>query len=284
MRRLLVLAALLPALAFAEMAPPPGKFDPRVRIVAYNPQDLVTITTYYGVETPIRFADDEVIEKKSLSAGDRSAWSISSTEKGNILFVRPVAAKADTNMTIVTNKRVYLFLLNVLPMPAKHISQRQMTRSMRLTLSLTFTYPDDDKTRAAFVLAQAQAKKTLNGAKVRLAGAKTGSENFDYWLSGADDISPTNVRDDGRFIYLTFSRNRDLPSVYIAAADGTESLVNTSMDGNTVVVERMAPRLVLRRGDAVVCVVNRSFNPDAGIDNVTGTISPDVRRVVKGEP
>ena len=276
MRRLLVLAALLPALAFAETTPPPGKFDPRVRTVAYNPQELVTITTYYGVSTPIRFADDEVIEKNSIDAGDRSAWTLKGNEKGNILFVRPTLKNADTNMTVVTNKRVYLFLLNVLTMPAKHISQRQMTRSHWLTLSLTFTYPDDDKTKSALALAQANVKKALDGAT-------TGGGNFDYWLSGADEISPTGVRDDGRFIYLTFSRNRDLPSVYLAAADGTESMVDTSMNGNTVVVPRMAPHLVLRRGDAVVCVVNRSFNANAGMDNVTGTISPDVRRVVKGE-
>jgi len=41
-------------------------------------------------------------------------------------------------------------------------------------------------------------------------------------------------------------------------------------------------RLILRKGIAVASVVNKSFDLNGGMDNTTGTVSPDVERVIKG--
>ena len=37
-----------------------------------------------------------------------------------------------------------------------------------------------------------------------------------------------------------------------------------------------------RKGDAVASVINKSFDLNGGIDNTTGTVAPDVERVIKG--
>ena len=76
--------------------------------------------------------------------------------------------------------------------------------------------------------------------------------------------------------------NRDMPAVYATDADGTESLVNTNVEGNEIVVHRMVRKLTLRKGAAVACVVNKSFDLDGGRDNTTGTVAPDVQRVIRG--
>lgn len=290
MRKLLILAALLPALSHAEHSPPPGKFDPRVRTVAYNPLDIVAINTYYGVSTAIRFADDEVIEKESMDAGDRVAWSIKTSARQNILFVRPKAQRADTNLTVVTSKRLYMILLNVLPAaPAKSGKAGKKdtagysmaaARSPALTYSLTYTYPEDDKARAA----GADTRRTADELRTRLAGAKNRASNYDYWIAGAAEVSPISARDDGRFIYLTFAPNRGRPAISSIDSQGKPTALSVTIDGNTVIVPRMARLLRFEKGDLVACLVNRSFNPAAGSDNASGTISPNVVRVIKGAP
>jgi len=39
---------------------------------------------------------------------------------------------------------------------------------------------------------------------------------------------------------------------------------------------------MLRKGDYVAAVLNKSFDQNGGIDNTTGTVVPNVERVVKG--
>ena len=118
--------------------------------------------------------------------------------------------------------------------------------------------------------------------KERLAAAKQMVGNTDYWAAGSAEITPTGASDDGRFIRLTFSNNRDMPAVYAVDGEGNEALVNTNVDGNMIVVQRMVRRLTLRKGIAVVCVVNKSFDLSGGRDNNTGTVSQSVERVIKG--
>lgn len=279
MKRLLVLALVVPMFAWAEISPQPGRFDPRVRVVEYNSQDVVNITTYYGVSTHIRFGEGEIVEDRSIAAGDPDAWFINVSGNKNNLFIKPKQKFADMNMTVITNKRIYQFALTVDPRPLKDL---KTWRSTVLTYSLSFIYPDEEKAKATSLSRMADVKQRLSDIKNKLIDEKKEGLNFDYWVSGADDISPTAARDDGRFTYLTFSNNRDMPAIYTVDSDGNEALVNTNVDGNTIAVHRVVRRLVLRKGDSVVCVVNKAFDADGGTDNTSGTISPDVKRVIKG--
>lgn len=289
MRNLILLAVLLPALCIAEEKPATGQFDPRVRTVAYNPQDLFVVTTYYGVSTAIRFADDEAIETESLDAGDRSAWSIKASARRNILFVRPIKPMADTNLTVVTNKHTYLFLLKVLADTA-HVKNNgrkgnvlapvysmATAHSKNVTYSLTFTYREDGK--------KSEGQKAANALRAQAADARKRATNTDYWVAGDDEVAPVDARDDGRFIYLMFARNQGIPTISTADANGKETLLNPAIEGNTVIVDRMARRLVLRKGDGddglVACLVNRAFDRRGGTDNASGTVASDVLRVIK---
>jgi type IV secretion system protein VirB9 len=277
-KQLFLLALLLPALAWAEVTPQPGRYDPRVRVVEYNPQDVVTLTTYYGVSTHIRFGEGEVVEDRSIGAGDPEAWFINVSGNKNNLFVKPKQKYADMNMTVITNKRVYQFALHVDPRPLKDL---KTWRSNVLTYSLSFTYPEEERARKLALAREEDVNGRLMNIKGKLADAKKEGQNFDYWVAGADQVSPTGARDDGRFTYLTFSNNRDMPAIYTVDADGSEALVNTNVDGNTIAVHRVVRKLILRKGQYAACVVTKAFNPDGGTDNASGTIAPDVKRYVK---
>ena len=74
-----------------------------------------------------------------------------------------------------------------------------------------------------------------------------------------------------------------MPAVYSVDTTGNEALINTNViEGNTIVIQRLVPSLMLRKGTAVASVINKSFDLNTGSDNSTGTIAPDVQRVLKG--
>jgi len=269
----LLISLFLSSIALAEITPPKGTFDPRVRVVNYNPRDVVRITTYYGVSTDIEFGDDEEIV--DFKPGDPKAWDIQTMPRH--LFARPIEHEADTNLTVITDKRVYRFFLEVLPLPLNDV---KTARNSNLIYGLSFKYPDLDAARAAELKQKAENERHARALKEKLLAGNSSVANTDYWVAGSEEISPTAVTDDGRFIHLTFGNNRDIPGIYTVSQDGKESLVNGSVKGNTVTLQRMARKLVLRKGDLAVCVVNKSFNFD-GMDNTTGTVSPDVERVIK---
>ena len=275
MKRLVCIALLVPALAWAELTPPKGSFDSRVRVVDYNPADVVKLTTFYGVSTHVQFGPKEEI--KDVAVGDQQAWDI--VPRGSHLFIKPKAQKADTNVTVVTDKRVYQFALVVEP---RNVRDATAWRDPNLVFSLSFRYPDEEAARLTAQAKAAEAKAAQTDVKGKLAEAKKRDENRDYWVAGSEEVSPTAARDDGRFIYLTFSNNRDMPAVYAVDNEGNEALINTNVEGNEIVVQRMVRKLTLRKGNSVACVVNKSFDLNGGRDNTTGTVAPDVERVIKG--
>ncbi|KWF77588.1 conjugal transfer protein [Burkholderia diffusa] len=280
MKRLLIVVMLAPLLALstqamAEVTPSRGDYDARVRIVDYNPDNVVRLTTFYGVSTHVQFGDGEVI--RDVAVGDDQAWNI--VPRGNHLFIKPKETKADTNVTVVTDKRVYQFALIVQPHDMRN---DRAWRDPNLIFSLSFRYPEEEAAKRQAKAEADRLKNRMGDMKAKLADAKHAGGNNDYWVAGSTEVSPTAARDDGRFIYLTFSNNRDMPAVYATDESGAESLINTSVDGNTIVVNRMVRKLTLRKGKAVACIVNKAFDLDGGTDNTNGTIAPSVERVIKG--
>jgi type IV secretion system protein VirB9 len=96
----------------------------------------------------------------------------------------------------------------------------------------------------------------------------------------SDDLRPALVFDDGRFTYLKWPGNREIPAVFEIRRDGTELVANTRVEGDLVVVDRIARGLMLRSGTAVASIRNEAFDPDATAP-VAGTTVPNVARTLK---
>jgi type IV secretion system protein VirB9 len=80
--------------------------------------------------------------------------------------------------------------------------------------------------------------------------------------------------------WIRFGARQPLPAIFVQNADGSESLVNFSMDQGDVVIQRVVERLVLRRGHLTGCIVNRDFT-GGGERLISHTVSPLVKRVTK---
>jgi type IV secretion system protein VirB9 len=262
--------------AHSEIVPSKGRYDARVRVVNYNPEDVVHVKTYFGVSTHIKFGDGEEITH--VAAGDSLAWKIVPAE--NHLFIKPQAEQGDTNVTVITTKRDYQFVLTV----AKHDEKdTKAWTDKNLIYSLKFKYPDDERlAKAQAVDAEIKKQEEIKANNIVLGHRYT--KNFNYLFRGDASVSPTKAYDDGQFTFLTFGNNADLPAIYEEDSAGDESLINISVqDGNTVVVHKIVKNLILRKGKKVGGVLNGSFDYLVLRENKTGTASNTVDRVLKVE-
>ena len=87
--------------------------DRRVIEHSYSPDEVVRIEGKPNVQATIRFAEDEHIE--NVAIGDSQAWQVTPNKRANLLFVKPMAERAATNMTVVTDRHTYLFDLVASP-------------------------------------------------------------------------------------------------------------------------------------------------------------------------
>ncbi|MGH8297100.1 MAG: TrbG/VirB9 family P-type conjugative transfer protein, partial [Steroidobacteraceae bacterium] len=104
--------------------------------------------------------------------------------------------------------------------------------------------------------------------------------NDDYWYRGDPSLKPVAAWDDGVETTLVFGAHTALPAVFASNGDGSESLVNFDVQAGRIVVQRVARRLIVRRGKRVGCIVDRDFT-GGGERLASGTIAPDVKRLVR---
>jgi type IV secretion system protein VirB9 len=273
-------AAALPApqAAFSASAVMPiAGGDARLRVVDYHPDRVLPLTAFVGYHVHLAFAADERFV--SLGAGDTASLDVGA--EGNHLLLKPKLPTAGTNLTILTNRRVYF------------IDYRAFARAPRpeeAVYSVEFRYPPASAAAAAGALDAGSESDGLVGSAMRAGGlaadtsgvdaalaAPTPALNDNYWYCGSAALRPTAAVDDGVQLRLRFTARTELPAIYVKTADGAESLVNTHVENDTLVVHRLAPRLVLRRGQLVGCIVDRSERTQIR-RAASGTINENVRR------
>jgi type IV secretion system protein VirB9 len=228
----LPLFLLVGSVAMAAELPARSADDPHVQSVVYNPDQVVVIKTRVGVATLIQFDKREWIDPSSLvGMGDAEAWKLSA-KRSNILF-KPVAARPDTNLTVVTDKRTYLFRLE------------SAKGTQPATYILRFSYPEEQG----------------SAGTGQSAPCASGKQNYNYVKWGSAELAPSAAWDDGTFTCFRFPKNTDLPEVFRKMPDGTEMLVNTHMQDDVLVVHDLSSEYRLRLGNQVLGVKTTSLTP-----------------------
>ena len=242
MTRALLAAALL---ASASLGTAAHADDPRLVEVLYNEAAVVRVEGRTQVQTTIRFAEDEHIE--NVAIGDSQAWQVTPNRRANLLFVKPLAPRASTNMTVVTDKRTYLFDLVASP----------ATRNPLYVLA--FTYPQELEPEED--LATRAPAETPNALELAAAGDPYAVVDPDLinraWSSTGDTkLVPTDIYDDGDATFLTWPMGATLPAILVKDFEGTEGPVNYAVRGDTLVVEGVPREIVLRSGRDVATLRN----------------------------
>ncbi len=248
----MVLACLAPFTAIRAEPPAP---DGRLRTVEYHADAVVSLTAFVGYHVHIEFAPDERFI--TLASGDTAGVEVAS--EGNHLLLKPKRATAGTNVTLLTSRRTYF------------LDYRALARPPRLdeaVYSLRFEYPQD---RQGSEADRAQA------GLARQVDALPAAASRDYWYCGSPALRPVAAEDDGIQVRLRFAPASELPTIYAVAPDGAETLVNSHVENDTVIVHRLAARLILRRGLQFGCVIDRSAGRGARRPS-DGVLQGDVRR------
>ena len=250
---------LAPMGALAAQPTRPGPEDSRVRTVVYKARDVTQINGHYGFTTSIEFADGETVE--TVSIGDSEAWQVVKPSQPNLIFVKPLEQDADTNMIVVTDRRIYNFML---------FGKQALTYQGRdLTFHVRFLYPDDELA----VMTERRAAETARATRladtvVSASAVAPENWNFSYQYDGSEAIRPMRVFDDGKFTYFKFPDVTNTPAIFTVDQDRNEALVNFNVRGGYIVVERLASQFTLRDGDLATCIFNLAM-PNPGFDSLS---------------
>ena len=106
-----------------------GGPDRRIRYVTYDPDAVVPVDAVVGIVTHIVLEPGESYVTHAF--GDGKAWDFAA--KANHCFLKAVATNADSNLTIVTDRRSYHFSLRLLADP-----------DAAPTFEIAFRYPESD--------------------------------------------------------------------------------------------------------------------------------------------
>ena len=204
----------------------------------YDANQVVQVRGHLGFEMAVEFNPDERIE--NVSIGDSLSWQVTPNRKATLLFIKPMAKTTPTSMTVVTNQRIYTFLLIV--------SESKSVNDAAAMLRLRFLYPPPPKAETD-VKAAAAVEPDVNPAAL----------NFDYSYFGAKPLQPARVFDDGRATYFQFVDGQDTPAVFVVGTDGKEETANTRVSGKYTIVDFTAHTFVLRYGKAKLQVKNQGW-------------------------
>jgi type IV secretion system protein VirB9 len=284
----IVLASLTLTPLHASAAQPTDKSDPRLREVVYDANAVVTVPVKRGMVTLVEFDKGEVITEVAVGQGGDcskpdAAWCVAAQPGGRHLYVKAKsAADAPNNLAVITDRRSHTLRFVVLPdgdrqPPVYRLAIRSpkpaaappSLAEMELDALASLPPIPPPPTAQQIVAERLAAKPTVLNTQYALAEG-----------AGSVDIVPTLVYDDGRFTYLRFPGNREVPAVFHVLGDGSETLVNARMEDDTLVVDRVSRRLMLRAGSAVVGIWNEAFDLEGSPAKGSTTV-PGVQRVLK---
>lgn len=257
------LSLCAPLTVCAEVRPTRGPLDGRIRMAQYHADEVYRLTGFVGYAIELVFE----VGERFVGGGGGDMDGVTIDAHANSVLLKPRAAVVSTNLVIYTDRRAYRFDYSV-------SEKRPDPHSADLIYALKFVYPEEaaDGTRP-----QARVDAALTAAKAQRP------RNTDYWYCGHRALKPVAASDDGVHTRLTFADRAELPALFVGNEDGSESLLNFSMDDGDVVIHRLAPRIILRRGKLVGCVVNKRFG-GSGARLESGTVSPQVERERKAWP
>jgi type IV secretion system protein VirB9 len=220
--------------------------DNRIQQLHYDANAVTRLDACLGFQTMIEFGPGERIE--NVGVGDATQWLVVPNARADLLFVRPALATTHSNMTVATDRRRYVFELSA--------AQTQACARGEVVYYLRFQYDDAPA---------AEASQTAVPAQATPAGPQ--QRNSAYTFTGSQQNVPFRVFDDGHSTYFRWSEGAATPAVYVKTADGAETPASFTSRGDYLVTDQVAPRFVLRNGDAETVLFNEAYSAprlDAG--------------------
>jgi type IV secretion system protein VirB9 len=250
-------------LANADVVPAIGseQVDARIRLLIYAADEVYRLKGYVGYQIDLEFENGEGFV--GLGTGDLDSLTFAAQD--NHLFLKPRAGGADTNLTVLTTRRTYHFDYST--------SERRPDPAFGdVIYVLRFIYPPPSAARAATAVEHELAIST-----------ETRAHNFSYGYRGSPQLKPVSAWDDGVQTRLSFDSHEELPAIFLRNDDGSESLLNFTVDAGNLIVHRVARQFTVRRGALQGCILNENYS-GSGQKLDSGTVAPAVERATRPLP
>lgn len=215
---------------------------------AYQPDQVYSVRTGLGITTQIELSPEEVV--LDYSTGFSGGWDLS--RRGNVFYLKPKNVDVDTNLMVRTAAHAYIFELKVVATDWRHLDQARMAG---VQYKVRFSYPQE----TSFAAASAPVDEAKQLSSVPAQGR---TYHFDYEYSRHRSqpawMVPAAVYDDRQFTYIRMETLDRFPSgnfpVVFAKEhrEAEDHVVNTTIEGDMIVVHGTYPYLVLRHGRHVV--------------------------------
>ena len=230
--------------------------DPRFKSFSFTPNTTYKIITIYDNPSFIEFDTDETVA--TILNPKKTAWQF--VPSGNRLFIKPEESNADTQITVMTNKRMYFFEM--------YAKEPDGNFDRDYSFFFKFKYPNDDETKTI----RTYAKSILPDVE-----QSPWKYNFNYTITGEDSLYPVKIFDDGEFTYFEFPRTSRMPAIFSVDSNGFESIVNFRIVGEYLIVEEVSGKFTLRNGADIVCVFNENmYSPKKSKKPRTRDYSPEI--------
>ena len=201
--------------------------DNRIQTVRYDPDQVVKVVGRPGVQSTIEFGEGERIE--NVAVGNSDTWQITPNRRASALFLKPLARATATNMTVITDRRVYMFDLTARSSAGAPV------------YALRFQYPDaKSKVTAAPMEAGVASDATASLTPAQLF--------FGWQKKGNKRLLPARVFDDGSSLYLSWDGDTPLPAILTMSSDGREGPINYRTAGEYIVIDPVPGAILLRQG------------------------------------
>ncbi len=198
-----------PSLAQTVGSAPPSAAagDSRIQTLRYDPAQIFRLKVATSYQATILFGAGEQVE--NVAIGDADAWQATLNGQSNALFLKPLRSNGATNMTVITNARVYTF-----------------------ELTSAFSPGPDTVFTVRFITDDADA------------AARPGVGR--YRISGTNAVRPVAMDDDGVRTYIQWRENQTLPALFAVDDQGDEVLLEGHMREGRYVIDGVHRTLVFK--------------------------------------
>lgn len=211
-KRLILLAVLLATPVLAQTSPTTAAADPRLRTIEYDAGQVFRLRVATGYQSTLLFDPEERVE--TVGVGDSDGWQVTLNGRGDALFLKPLRPNSATNMTVITDARVYNFELSSANSPGA-----------------------DTPFTVRFLHA---------GASATTVPEPTAQPVGRYRLSGVRTLRPVAISDDGERTSIEWRDQQAIPAIFALDDRGDEILVEGHVRGGLYVIDAVHRTLLFR--------------------------------------
>ncbi|MSO14126.1 TrbG/VirB9 family P-type conjugative transfer protein [Rickettsiales endosymbiont of Trichoplax sp. H2] len=227
------------AISFIFASDNPISTDSRIKTLIYNPNEIFRLVVHFNFQTSVEFEKDEEI--KTITTGNSYAWQLIPID--NRLFIKPLEDNILTNMTIITNKRVYQF--EVQSKPYSGYVDNELVYVAR------FYFPSPDEK-----IDYPEIKK--NDDKQDILEVKP--YNFNYEMVGPVKYLPSKVFDDGLKTYIYYDKDITFKQPFIKVIKNNKVLkIKPNIVGDYLVIDNIGKHLELSFNNNVIEITNKNY-------------------------